>query len=52
MDNIQKKADAFILEIQRNKEKLEKLKDKVVGKKFRLEKRERKDEKLNIILPS
>ena len=52
MDNIQKKADAVILEIQRNEEKLEKLRDKLVGEKFRLEKTERKDEKLNIILRS
>ena len=48
MDNIQRKADAVILEIQRNEQKLQKLKDKLVGEKFRLHKTERKDEKQNI----
>ena len=45
MDNIQKKADAVILEIQRNELKLEKPKDKLVEEKFRLQKTERKDER-------
>ena len=49
MDNIQKKADAVIIEIRRNEQKLEKLEDNLVEEKFRLQKIERKgmNEKLN-----
>ena len=49
MDNVQKKADAVILEIRRNEQKLEKLGDNLVGEKSRLQKTERKgmNEKLH-----
>ena len=52
MDNIQKKADAVILEIRRNEQKLEKLGDNLVEEKFRLQKIERKgmNEKLKSII--
>ena len=49
MDNVQKKADAVILEIRRNEQKLEKLGENLVEEKSRLQKTERKgmNEKLH-----
>ena len=46
---IQKKADAAILEIKRNQQKLAKLGDNLVREKFLLQKTERKDEQLKSI---
>lgn len=42
MDNIQKKADAVILEIRRNEHKLKKLTDNILRENFRLQETERK----------